>query len=133
LGENFPPDELNQILHNGSHFGFPHCHGRNIPLDSRKNCVGLVPSTFDLDPHCAALGMTFYSGSQFPEKFQNQIFIAEHGSWNKKKPSGYRISFLNRETGEYSTFIDGWLNSENYLDAWVCHFFFTKREDLLIY
>jgi glucose/arabinose dehydrogenase len=72
LGENFPPDELNQILQNGSHFGFPHCHGRNIPLDSRENCVGLVPSTFDLDPHCAALGMTFYSGSQFQRNFRTR-------------------------------------------------------------
>jgi glucose/arabinose dehydrogenase len=77
-----------------------------------------MPPVMELGPHVAALGMRFYTASQFPEKYRNQIFIAEHGSWNRFPPSGYRISMVQLENGEpvsYSVFAEGWLHQ---ISAW---------------
>ncbi len=69
----------------------------------------------ELGPHVAALGMEFYEGSQFPEKYRGRIFIAEHGSWNRSVPIGYRITQVrldgNRATS-YEVFADGWLRED---------------------
>ncbi|HOY04800.1 MAG TPA: sorbosone dehydrogenase family protein, partial [Saprospiraceae bacterium] len=70
-------------------------------------------------PHVAPLGMKFYTGKMFPDTYRNQVFIAEHGSWNRSKKIGYRISLVKLDAqGKslgYSTFAEGWLNGE---DAW---------------
>lgn len=66
----------------------------------------------------AALGMRFYTGQMFPEEYRNQVFIAEHGSWNRTVPIGYRITLV-RLDGEkavsYEVFAAGWLREG---DAW---------------
>jgi glucose/arabinose dehydrogenase len=67
-----------------------------------------------LDPHVAAIGMRFYTGAMFPDAYRNQIFIAEHGSWNRSSPIGYRVTVVTlngNEAVSYKPFADGWLQS----------------------
>lgn len=121
LGDDIPPDELNRAPVQGMHFGFPYCHGGDIPdpeFGKLRNCSEFTPPEMKLGPHVAALGMTFYTGTMFPEEYRNQIFVAEHGSWNRKIPIGYRVSLVRLENGKpvsYEPFADGWLQG---LAAW---------------
>jgi len=115
LGDDLPPDELNRAPEPGMHFGFPYCHAGDIPdpeFGKFRDCSEFTAPEIKLGPHVAALGMTFYTGTMFPEEYRNQIFIAEHGSWNRKDPIGYRISLVKLENGKpvsYEPFADGWL------------------------
>lgn len=117
LGDNKPPDELNHLKKEGLHFGYPYLHGYKI----RDPQFGEQGKNMDMDfttpaqalgPHVASLGMLFYTGSMFPETYRNQIFIAEHGSWNRSEKIGYRITMVSLEEQEaisYEPFISGWL------------------------
>ena len=115
MGDDFPPDELNRAPRAGLHFGFPFCHGREIAdpeYGSERDCAELTPPLLELGPHVAALGMRFYTGHQFPEHYRGGIFIAEHGSWNRKTPLGYRVMFVavhDNEPQSYEVFAEGWL------------------------
>jgi glucose/arabinose dehydrogenase len=115
LGDNRPPDELNYAPVPGLHFGYPYCHGGDIPdpeFGDQRSCDEFTPPAIELGPHVAALGMRFYTGTMFPEEYHNQIFIAEHGSWNRSIPIGYRISLVRLENNQavsYETFAEGWL------------------------
>ena len=122
LGDNVPPGELNHAHQAGLHFGFPHCHGNDI-ADPRYG-EGVDCSDFEapvqlLGPHVAPLGITFYDGSMFPKEYINQVFIAEHGSWNRSTKIGYRITLVRLDqTGQavsYETFAEGWLQGQH---AW---------------
>jgi glucose/arabinose dehydrogenase len=67
--------------------------------------------------HVAPLGMRFYTGKMFPPNYRNQIFISEHGSWNRSKKSGYRITLVTLKDGHavsYTPFVEGWLRGEDY-------------------
>jgi glucose/arabinose dehydrogenase len=115
LGDDLPPDELNRAPRKGLHFGFPYVHGINIPdpdLGAGKKPAGFTHPEWELPAHVASLGMRFYTGKMFPAGYRGQIFIAEHGSWNRSKPVGYRISLVrlegNRAAG-YEVFAAGWL------------------------
>lgn len=115
LGDDQPPDELNHLTKVGEHFGFPFCHGNGIrdpDFNAGRACSEFTPPTRELGPHVAALGMRFYTGRMFPEKYRGGIFIAEHGSWNRSTPIGYRVSFVKIENGRatsYEPFAAGWL------------------------
>ncbi len=117
LGDNVPPDELNRAPTIGMNFGFPYCHGGTIAdptYGSLHNCNEFTAPAINLGPHVAALGMRFYTGNMFPSQYQNQIFIAEHGSWNRSTPIGYRITLVRLQNNipvSYEVFADGWLNS----------------------
>ena len=117
LGDDLPPDELNRATRAGLHFGFPYWHGRAFPDPDfgRKRQQGeFVPPEVELGAHVASLGMRFYTGAMFPESYRGQIFIAEHGSWNRSEPSGYRITLVRlRENRAVSseTFAEGWLKN----------------------
>ncbi len=115
MGDNRPPDELNHAPERGLHFGFPYCHGGDIqdPEFDNRFCDEFTPPEVKLGPHVASLGMRFYTGGMFPEKYVDGIFIAEHGSWNRAVPIGYRVTFV--KGGEYETFAQGWLQGGN---AW---------------
>jgi glucose/arabinose dehydrogenase len=120
LGDNKPPDELNRAPDAGLHFGFPFCHGDGIrdPEFGDKPCSLYAAPEVELGPHVAALGMRFYTGVMFPEEYKNSIFIAEHGSWNRTVPIGYRITTVTLEdsgTATYRVFAQGWLQDG---DAW---------------
>lgn len=120
LGDDAPPDELNRISRSGLHFGYPFCHsGAPDPeFAAGRSCREFVPPVQELGPHVAALGMRFYTGAMFPAEYRNQIFIAEHGSWNRTRKLGYRVSLV-RLSGEravsYERFAEGWLAGEQ---AW---------------
>ncbi|MGE5531337.1 MAG: PQQ-dependent sugar dehydrogenase [Bacteroidota bacterium] len=115
MGDNIPPDELNRAPQAGMDFGFPYCHGKSI-LDPEygrgRSCSEFTPPVVELGPHVAALGMRFYTGSMFPEQYRGGIFIAEHGSWNRSTPIGYRVMFVPVAGGkpqDYRVFAQGWL------------------------
>lgn len=117
LGDDLPPDELNRAPRKGMHFGFPYCHGGTIAdpeFGSKRKCEEFVPPSIALGPHVAALGMRFYTGTMFPDLYRNQIFIAEHGSWNRTSPIGYRISLVSLHGSQaisYEVFAEGWLKN----------------------
>jgi len=115
MGDDIPPDELNHAPRTGMHFGFPYCHGRDVAdpeFGKKKSCEESVPPAIELGPHVAALGMRFYTGTMFPAEYRKQIFVAEHGSWNRSTPLGYRVMLVRLEGGravKYETFAEGWL------------------------
>ncbi len=120
MGDDIPPCELNRAPTKGLHFGYPFCHGGTIADDEfgdQKNCDEFTPPVQNLIAHVAPLGMHFYTGKMFPQKYQNQIFIAEHGSWNRSKKSGYKVTLVNineeSKATNYTPFITGWLPSDN--------------------
>jgi glucose/arabinose dehydrogenase len=115
MGDDVPPDELNRATTKGMHFGFPYCHGGTIAdpeFGSERPCSEFTPPVQNLGPHVAALGMRFYTGTMFPQQYRHHIFIAEHGSWNRSIPIGYRLTLVrlagNRATS-YEVFAEGWL------------------------
>ncbi len=118
LGDDIPPDELNRAPDKDLHFGYPYRHGSNIPDPEfgKKGRDGkFVPPAVELGPHVAALGMRFYTGGMFPQPYHNQIFIAEHGSWNRARKIGYRLTLVRvegTEAGSYETFAEGWKQGE---------------------
>lgn len=116
MGDDVPDDELNVAPHAGMHFGFPYCHAGNIPdpeFGKEKPCSDFTPPVALLGAHVAALGMRFYTGIMFPQEYRNSIFIAEHGSWNRTIPIGYRVVRVNldgsRVVGK-EVFAEGWLS-----------------------
>lgn len=122
MGDDVPPDELNRAPAAGLHFGFPYCHGTDVGdprFGSSRNCGEFVPPALELPAHVAALGMRFYAGSMFPASWKNSIFVAEHGSWNRSSPVGYRVTRVSVSAGRavsYETFADGWLGDDG--SAW---------------
>jgi glucose/arabinose dehydrogenase len=115
LGNNLPGDELNRAWKQGLHFGFPYCHQGDTPdpeFGKGKNCADYEKPAHVLGPHVAALGMRFYTGSMFLPEYQNQVFMAEHGSWNRDEPIGYRVMLCRLEGSQvkqYVPFARGWL------------------------
>ena len=117
LGDEIPPCELNIAAEPGMHFGYPFIHGKDV-IDPKFG-PGPEPDRYvqpalELGAHVAPLGLEFYRGNRFPEKYR-QLFIAEHGSWNRSSAAGhvgYRITMAVENNGalEYETFIDGWLD-----------------------
>lgn len=121
MGDDVPPDELNHAPRKGLHFGFPYCHGGDIPdpkYGEGRRCEDYVSPAMRLGPHVASLGMRFYTGKMFPEEYRRVIFIAEHGSWNRSVPIGYRVTAVRVEEGRavsYDVFAEGWLQGRKKL------------------
>ena len=94
MGDDIPPDEINRVDQRGQHFGFPYCHGGTVadPKFNRYPCKSFIPPVKQLGAHVAPLGIAFYTGRQFQEKYRNQLFVVEHGSWNRSKKTGYRVA-----------------------------------------
>ena len=120
LGDDLPADELNHAPRPGMHFGFPYCHQGDVPDPEfgRRGCSEFTPPAVKLGPHVAALGMRFYTGSQFPAEYRDNIFIAEHGSWNRSSKIGYRVKRVVVEGGRavrHEVFAEGWLQGRS---AW---------------
>ena len=102
LGDNIPSDELNRATARGQHFGFPYCHQGDLldpDLGDGHACSDYRPPVAKMGPHVAAIGLTFYTGDMFPDQYRNQIFVAEHGSWNRSTPLGYRIAVVHIQDG----------------------------------
>lgn len=122
LGDERPPDTLHRAPESGLHFGFPFCHAGDISdpeFGEARSCDEFQPPARLLGPHVAALGMRFYTGRMFPDRYRGDIFIAEHGSWNRTPDAGhtgYRLTVVHLEDGEavdYEVFAEGWLGPDN--------------------
>lgn len=118
LGDDLPPEELNRAPEAGLHFGFPYVYGNNRPdpdFGSRKGGRTFVPPAMEFVAHAAALGMRFYQGEMFPQGYRNQIIVAQHGSWNRTTPVGYRVMLVqvegDRAVGK-EVFVEGWLGDD---------------------
>ena len=116
LGDNEPADELNRVTGPGQHFGFPYIHQGDISdpdFGAGHDANNYVAPEQKLGPHVASLGFEFYQGSSFPTDYLGQVFIAEHGSWNRSEKIGYRISMVRLDSNgsavSYETFAEGWL------------------------
>ncbi len=116
LGDDLPPDELNRMPAAGMHFGFPYRHGGYLPdpdFGECRRCDEFTPPAARLDAHVAPLGLKFYTGDAFPAEYRGRIFIAEHGSWNRHVPSGYRITLVDvvgDRADNYGVSAQGWVN-----------------------
>jgi glucose/arabinose dehydrogenase len=116
LGDNRPPDELNHASAPGLDFGYPYCHGGDLPdpeYGRQAPCTRFTAPAVKLTPHGAALGMRFYTGTQFPSHYRSGVFIAQHGSWNRSEPIGYRVLFVpmrDGKPGDPEIFAQGWLD-----------------------
>lgn len=120
MGDDIPPGELNRQTAAGQHFGFPWTNGRvEIPeykAVARPEGVEFIEPQVEMQAHAADLGMSFYRGTSFPEKYHGGIFSAQHGSWNRTVPVGARVMFTaldeNGDAAGTEVFADGWLNEE---------------------
>ncbi|MGX2040478.1 PQQ-dependent sugar dehydrogenase [Methylocaldum sp. MU1018] len=118
MGDDVPPDELNHAPKPGLHFGFPYCHGKDIADPSfgkGKNCAEFQPPAWTFPAHAAALGTRFYTGKQFPAEYRGRLFVAQHGSWNRSTPDGYRVVTVEFQGGRpvnEKVFAEGWLQPD---------------------
>lgn len=115
LGDDIPPEEVN-VLSDGTDFGWPYCYGQRLPnpefRDRPGRCAQTVPPALEMQAHSAPLGVTFYTGTQFPEEWRGDFFVAFHGSWNRRQPTGYMLAHVEVRDGRpvsYAPFADGWL------------------------
>jgi len=124
MGDETPPGELNKV-EEGGWYGHPYFGGgsvrtneyagQEIPADMLSR---YVPPQVEMIAHAADLGMMFYTGSMFPDKYKNAIFSAQHGSWNAIVPRGARVmvTYLDDQGNAAKTepFADGWLTDSGY-------------------
>lgn len=117
-GEELPKEEVNEVITPGSFFGFPYTHG-GTPISKNPRSGDTVEPVLMLPAHVAPLGMVFYRGPMFPEMDGRVLLIAEHGSWARKNPLGYRISMFRFQANgqpdpaqKYEIFIDGWQDTQ---------------------
>jgi glucose/arabinose dehydrogenase len=119
-GNDIPPDELNRITQ-GAHYGWPYCFAaRQVdpimqdPVGTTKQqfCATTAPSVLGVQAHSAPIGLTFYSGTAYPIAYQDDAFVAYHGSWNRTEPVGYSVGRLRFEDGQpigFESFVSGFL------------------------
>ena len=122
MGDDTPPGELNVMTKAGQHFGFPFYaggHARHADWKDKTPPKDIQFPVVEFQAHVAALGLTFYTGKQFPEEYKGDAIIAQHGSWNRSSPVGYRLMRVrfdeNHKVSKSEVFIDGWLNDG---EAW---------------
>jgi glucose/arabinose dehydrogenase len=118
MGDDLPPDELNRAAASGLHFGFPFLHGSDVQdpeYYSQRPFDDFTLPKYNMQAHVAALGMRFYTAKQFPQRYQQGIFIAQHGSWNRSSKIGYRVLFVELSGNEVKSaevFLDVWREGE---------------------
>ena len=121
MGDDMPSCELNHAPKAGMHFGFPYCHQGDTPdpeFGSKRKCSEFTPPELKQGGHVAPDGLKFYTGKMFPPEYRNRIFIAQHGSWNRSKKSGYRmimVTLKDNKVERSDVFAEGWLENER---AW---------------
>ena len=119
MGDDIPPGELDRITAPGQEFGFPWYGGGHVRTNEFKDSEPPADAVFpvvETIAHAADLGMVFYTGKKFPERYKKGVFTAQHGSWNRTVPVGARILFtpLNDDgtAGEQEVFASGWLTDD---------------------
>lgn len=119
ISDDMPSDKLNMISKLGEHFGYPYCHQGDMPdpkFAMGHKCSEFTPPVLNLGAHVAPLGMKFYTGDQFPAEYKNNIFIAEHGSWNRHKYQGGLIKRViadpDGKNAKQEDFATGWIEGD---------------------
>ncbi|GLP95431.1 PQQ-dependent sugar dehydrogenase [Paraferrimonas sedimenticola] len=121
MGDDIPDCELNHLAEIGQHFGYPYFHAGDVvdpEFGANRKAEDYVFPKVRMGAHVAPLGMTFYTGEQFPADYQRSVFVAEHGSWNRSSKVGYRVREVRlkgNEVVEVNVFAKGWLQGE---EAW---------------
>lgn len=119
MGDDMPADELNHAPKPGMHFGYPYCHQGDTPdpeYGSKRACREFTPPALKLGGHVAPDGLRFYRGKMFPSDYRNRLFIAQHGSWNRSRKSGYRVisvSLKDNRPDRVEVFAEGWKQGED--------------------
>ncbi len=139
LGDNVPSDKLNHISRIGEHFGYPYCHQGNIPdpkYAMGHKCSEFTPPVVKLGAHVAPLGMKFYTGKMFPAEYRNNIFLAEHGSWNRHQYQGARIMRIvvdpKGKQAKQEVFASGWIEGKQGYKGRPADIFVDKDGSLLV-
>ena len=114
LGDDFPPGEINRIVR-GGFYGWPYRNGSGVADPDfggrapEREAVALSPA-HELPAHVAPLGIAFYTGDEFPERYRGAAFVALHGSWNRSRKQGYEVvmvRFAEDGSSESENFISG--------------------------
>lgn len=119
MGDEIPPGEINRQTEAGQHFGHPWFGGGTVRTNEYADeevPVEVIHPAVETVAHAADLGMTFYNGKMFPEKYKNAIFSAQHGSWNRTTPVGARVmvTFIDDEgNATIEPFAEGWINEHD--------------------
>ncbi len=123
MGDDIPPGEINRQTEAGQHFGHPWFGGGSVRTNEYADAevpVDVVMPVTETVAHAADLGMMFYTGKMFPEKYKNAIFSAQHGSWNRTTPIGARVmvTFIDEEgNGSTEPFAEGWIDENGEYDG----------------
>jgi glucose/arabinose dehydrogenase len=118
LGDDVPPCELNVATRIGQHFGYPYCHGNDVQdpeFGKLHACGEFTAPALAFSAHVAPLGVRFYTGKMFPPSYRAGAFVAQHGSWNRTKKSGYEVLFVpvdGDKAGTPQRFLSGFLRDE---------------------
>ena len=138
MGDDIPPGELNRQTAAGQHFGHPWFGGGTVRTNEYAGQTppeGIVHPAVETTAHCADLGMAFYTGDQFPGKYKNAIFHAQHGSWNRTTPCGSRVmvTFIDDEgNATMEPFAEGWLNANQEYDGRPMSIVMMKDGSMLV-
>jgi glucose/arabinose dehydrogenase len=125
MGDNGPEDELNRLSKVGLDFGYPYCHAKgvlDVDLKKADGCKGVTLPVATMGPHAAAMGVIFYTGSMFPKAYQNTMFIARKGSWNRTVKFGFDVVNVRPAAGGKSAsvkpFMTGFLEDPKTAKFW---------------
>jgi glucose/arabinose dehydrogenase len=125
MGDDTPQDELNRLAKPGANFGFPYCHANGVvDRDVKKAdaCKGVTRPVALMGPHAAVMGVKFYTGKMFPQEYQNSMFIARRGSWNRSKPTGFDVVNVrvseDGKTAKVTPFLTGFSESRDSYKFW---------------
>src|ERR1700675_2305107 len=119
LGDNLPPEVVLDLGKDGGDAGWPYCYGDRVP-DSKftkpgdNRCKNVIAPKVQMQAHSAPLGLAFYEGSEFPAEYGNNIFVAFHGSLERRVAAGYKVVRVKLDDkgqpqGGAEDFITGWL------------------------
>ncbi|HTD89919.1 MAG TPA: PQQ-dependent sugar dehydrogenase [Burkholderiales bacterium] len=118
ISDDLPNDTLHRVTHKNMNFGYPFCHQGDLPdpeFGKGRTCREFDAPAAKLGPHIAPLGMRFYTGKMFPAEYQDNMFIAMHGSWNRSTKQGYNVMRVTLDAAgkpSMKPFLEGFLTDE---------------------
>ena len=125
LGDKGPEDELNRIDKAGNNYGYPYCHANGyVDPDIKKvdACKGVTMPVTLMGPHAAVMGVKFYTGDMFPKEYQNTMFIARKGSWNREVKFGFDVVNVkpsaDGKSAKVTPFMTGFLEDPKTAKFW---------------
>ena len=126
LGDDLVPDYLTSVKE-GAFYGWPYSYfGQNEDPRKKGQRPDLVAKAikpdYALGSHTAALGLAFYNGKSFPQRYRGGAFIGMHGSWNRSKMVGYKVAFIpfvnGKPAGPLEDILTGFIADESKFQAY---------------